>query len=277
MSIESVFKSGTAVITGAGSGIGEAMAKLAAKNGMNVVVAELSEERGIKVAKDINSSGGQATFIKTDVGSAESVNALSSKAYEIYGDVQLLVNNAGISTLGAIWEISEQDWHNTMNVNVHGPINGIRAFVPRMLQSDKPCYISNVASTAGILSLGFCSTYFSSKHALVSITESLYLEMQQKPNPINVSLIMPGMIATRFMEDMNVANSQYDGQMSGMRSHIAKSGMSVDAAAQIFLEEIAEGRYWITSHKDELEVYAKSRANYLLERGFPKAVEKDLD
>lgn len=270
MTPEKVFNSGTAVITGSGAGIGEAMAKQLAILGMNVVVAELNEEAGSRVVDEIKKTGGNAIFVQTNVADAVSVKHLADIAYETFGSVELLVNNAGIGIVGSIWEISTDNWQRGIGVNVLGPIFGMQTFVPRMLKSDKPCYVANVASLASLSTLGNNGPYVSSKHALLSLTESLYVEMQNEENPVGVSVILPGVVKTDIVKNMTISNDSYGDTLTMMGGMIEDNGMSSEEAATIFIKGIAAGDFWITSHPEVTHASANTRAKFLTSQSNPK-------
>ena len=276
MKPEQAFGSGAAVITGAGSGIGEALAKLASSYGMRVVVADISEEGGHRVVSDINSSGGEALFVKTDVSDAASVDNLANIAYETYGDVQLLINNAGIGVMGNIWEISAELWEKAVGVNILGPIHGVRAFAPRMLESKNKTYISNVASLASLSIAPASAPYISSKHQLLALTESLYVEMQAQPNPVNVSIILPGVVTTGIMKNQILSDDKYKEMQTMMGGVLSEKGMPADEAAKIYLEGVAAEEFWITSHPEVIDFSSKKRAEHLVERGKPFALGKEI-
>src|SRR6185312_13916127 len=146
MSAETVFHGGAAVITGAGSGIGEGIARTAAACGMKVLLADIAIDRAEAVAADIRAAGGIASAIRVDVSIPVELDRLADHAYAEFGDVRLLVNNAGIETLGFVWELPVERWETTLAVNIHGVIHGVRAFAPRMLRSPDQTFIANVAS-----------------------------------------------------------------------------------------------------------------------------------
>jgi len=108
------------------------------------------------------------------------------------------VNNAGISVMGLIWEISDADWDRSIDINYRGVVNGVRAFVPRMLASPEQTYICNVASLASFSMDRSVAPYFTTKHAVLSLSECLYIEMMDQPNPVRISATVPGFIATRI-------------------------------------------------------------------------------
>jgi NAD(P)-dependent dehydrogenase (short-subunit alcohol dehydrogenase family) len=273
---QQTFTSGTAVITGSGSGIGEAMAKQLAGYGMNVVIAEISEENGTKVAAEINASGGKALFVQTDVSNADSVKAMADKAYDTFGDVNVLVNNAGIGVMGKIWEISTDDWNRGVGINVMGIIYGIQSFVPRMLQSKSECYIANVASLASLTISPNNAPYISSKHMALSLTETLYVEMQNEANPVNVSIILPGVVKTSIMDNMTISNDSYADTLAMMTNVIVDKGMSAEEASDIFLNGMAQKDFWITSHPGVIDAAGAVRGEYIANQTLPVPVGDEI-
>lgn len=263
MTPREAFGGGTAVITGAGSGIGEALAHHAAACGMQVVVAEVSAERGERVAADIRNAGGTASFFEIDVRDMGAMRALADHAYRAHGDVRLLVNNAGISVMGLIWEISDADWDRSIDINYRGVVNGVRAFVPRMLASPEQTYICNVASLASFSMDRSVAPYFTTKHAVLSLSECLYIEMMDQPNPVRISATVPGFIATRIFADSALASEACEGQRDLMEAAVRGIGMSAQEAAGIILSGVAEGQFLISTHPDMTAGLASDRSEYL--------------
>lgn len=262
MSISEIFNSGVAVVTGSGSGIGKALVEQLATCGMTVVIAEYSRERGEKVAKDINEAGGKATFIQTDVSKRESVKALADSVFKDYGEVKLLINNAGISVMGKIWEISDDTWDRAIDVNIRGTIAGLQYFLPPMIESGKPAYVCNLGSLASFSMDTNQSAYFSLKHAILSLSESLFLEMQEGEHPIQVSVAAPGIIATRIFKDS--IKTQAGSELAAAMQHVTDhQGMPAKEAANIILQGIADQKFLISTHPEFTQMLAAERARYL--------------
>ena len=168
----------TAVVTGAASGIGLAMATLFAETGMNVVMTDI-EAAALSAAADNlghsvkNSLGNKTSVIAlaADVASAEAMDELAEQVYARFGSVQLLCNNAGVFASGASWECSDADYRWLLDVNVLGIANGIRSFVPRMIAQGDNCHVVNTASMAGLTTKRFSSVYCMSKAAALSLSE----------------------------------------------------------------------------------------------------------
>jgi NAD(P)-dependent dehydrogenase (short-subunit alcohol dehydrogenase family) len=259
-----VFKGGVAVITGAGSGIGEGLARLAAQQSMRVVLADVALDRAEAVAEDIRAAGAEALAVHTDVSEPEALDRLAAITHETYGDVTLLVNNAGIETLGFVWELPAALWEKTLNINIHGAIHGVRAFVPRMLDSGKRAWIANTSSIGGLGIMPIQTSYVLSKHAILSFSECLYLEMQVKKAPIHVSAILPGPVATRIFDDSTTGADPVNARHREiMRSMLKSEGIGGYAAAELILPQIAAGKFWVSTHPETTQEFANNRARHL--------------
>ena len=263
-----MFTDGVAVITGAGSGIGEALAHTAAASGMKVVLADIDAGRIERVCAEIGAAGGTALAIPTDVADPTALDRLAAKTHEAFGDVRLLINNAGVETVGLIWEIPAELWERTFRINVLGVVNGVRAFAPRMLECGRPAHIANVASVGGISIFPVETAYISSKHAVLSFTEGLYLEMLMQRKPIHVSAVMPGPVATSIFDNAKGAGSAQDHHRTAMKDMLA-DGMQPMEAARIILTGIAHGDFWVSTHPDLTLKTARMRAEYLSSLALP--------
>lgn len=259
-----VFGRGVAVITGAGAGIGAGLARRAGALGMTVVVTDVDLARAEKVAAEIVAAGGTAEPLRVDVSQPAELDKLAETVYARHGDVRLLINNAGIETIGYSWEIPADRWETTLNVNIHGVVHGVRAFAPRMLASGKESWIANLASM-GAFSVMPCQTaYIMTKHAVQSFTECLYLEMQLKNAPIHVCSIMPGMLKTSIFEESAGA-----GEPTAAAAHRRKMfemmrdyGMDLADGCKLILEQMAEGRFWIHTQPEMSMPAIQSRIDY---------------
>lgn len=273
-----IFEGGVAVITGAGSGIGEGLARHAAGLGMKVVLADIVSGRIEALAKELRAQGAEALPITTDVSDPSALDRLAQAAAATYGDVRLLVNNAGIETLGFTWEIPAATWEKTLNINIHGAIHGVRAFAPRMLASGKPAYIANVASIGALGMMPVQTSYILSKHAILSFSESLYLEMQLKKAPIQVSAVLPGPVATRIFQDSEtVPDPVVAHHREVMRGMLEKVGITPLEAAQRIFEQIAAGQFWVSTHPDITAHMAQNRANHLSGLNTPELAAEIVD
>jgi NAD(P)-dependent dehydrogenase (short-subunit alcohol dehydrogenase family) len=203
-------ESKVAVITGAASGIGLGMARAFGHEGMRVVLSDVSEEHLNNAVTELQSDGIECFGQITDVRSAVAVDALAQAAVDAYGQVHVLCNNAGVGVFGPQWELSEQDWACAIDVCLWGVINGVRAFVPRMLASEEPCHVVNTASMGGLLSAPFVGPYAAAKHAVVGLSKSLRVELGG--TNVNVTLVCPGNVRTNVARAMR---KQREGQARG--------------------------------------------------------------
>lgn len=257
-------RGGVAVITGAASGIGEGLARYAAEIGMKLVIADINEERLKAVADDIRSSGGEVLVVPTDVSDVAAVENLADQAFAHYGEVRLLINNAGIETLGFIWEIPADAWDKTLKINIHGAVHGVRAFAPRMLASGKPGFIANTASTGGLGIMPVQTSYIMSKHAMIAFSECLAMEMQVKQAPIQVSAILPGPVATRIFEESKGNEDPVSAyHREAMKAMLKEQGMTGYEAARQILPQIAAGEFWVSTHPEVTKGFAANRADHL--------------
>jgi NAD(P)-dependent dehydrogenase (short-subunit alcohol dehydrogenase family) len=173
------FKGKVAVITGAGSGIGRAIAERSVQEGMVVVAADIDETSIARTEAELRALGGKVLAVKTDVSKRSDVEVLAQRALDAFGGVHLLVNNAGVGAGGTPWEATWGDWEWVLSVNLWGVIHGIKVFTPIMLAQDTDCHIVNTASVAGLTVVGSSAPYAANKHAVVALSESLYLALEQ--------------------------------------------------------------------------------------------------
>ena len=266
------FKDGVAVVTGAGSGIGEALALKAAAAGMKVVLADIDVRRIDRVASAIEARGGIALAIQTDVADPIALERLAAQTHAAFGDVRLLVNNAGVETMGLVWDIPADLWERTFRINVLGVVSGVRAFAPRMLERGLPAYIANVASVGGLSIFPVETPYICSKHAVLSYTEGLYLEMRLQKAPIHISAVMPGPVATAIFADAKGAGAAQQHHRTAMKDMLA-GGMQPAEAAEHILAGIARGDFWVSTHPELTAQTARMRAEYLANLALPGLAE----
>jgi len=194
------FKSKVAVVTGAASGIGRALAERCAQEGMKVVLADVEPGALAEVEANLQAGGGTALAVRTDVSQARDVEALAQKTLEAFGAVHLLCNNAGVATNGTVWESSLTDWEWVMGVNLWGVVHGVRTFIPIMLAQDTVCHVVNTASLSGLMSFPRASVYAVSKHGVVTLSEALHHELAEHGGNVKVSVLCPGLVQTRIVD-----------------------------------------------------------------------------
>jgi NAD(P)-dependent dehydrogenase (short-subunit alcohol dehydrogenase family) len=261
---EDILSGGVAVITGAASGIGNGIARAAAARGMKLVLADIAAEALQAFAAELEAAGVQALAVPTDVTDPAAIDALAARTHEHFGDVRLLVNNAGIEMLGLAWELSAAQWERIVRINILGPIHGTRAFAGAMVKSGKPGFIANVSSLGGLAMMPEQTPYILSKHATLSFTECLFLEMARAAPQIRVSAILPGPVATRIFSDAAPATTAGSGRHRAVMEHILTAhGMTSLDAGKTILEQIGQGKFWVATHPDMLAQSAQARAGHL--------------
>lgn len=246
------FTDQVAVITGAASGIGRALAFRAMTEGMQVVAADISAGALEDLKADANRQGFEIETYKLNVADASEMQTFSAQVFREHGSVGLLFNNAGVMTIGRTWETSISDWRRCIDVNVLGVVNGIHSFVPPMLTQGSPGRVLNTASIGGLIGGGpFMGPYQGTKHMVVALTESLERELRSEAAPVSVSLICPAAVATAI--DPSVSDADAEKKSLGAKESVFREKFTelvsggVDAkelAAEVF-EAIREERFWI--------------------------------
>jgi NAD(P)-dependent dehydrogenase (short-subunit alcohol dehydrogenase family) len=271
MSTKSVLAGGVAVITGAAGGIGAGLAEVAAELGMRMVLADIDADRLRDVAQRLSANGSEVLAVTTDVRDPAALDRLADETYTRFGEVRLLINNAGIEALGYSWELSAEQWNRVVEINVLGVIHGVRAFAGRMVKAGKPAFIANLSSIGGLGMMPIQTPYILSKHAVLSFSECLYLEMEQAKAPIRVSAVLPGAVSTRIFDDAPGGSNpgSIAGHRAAMKHILAAHGMAPADAARLILDQIAEGRFWVSPHPDVMRASAKRRAAHLAQLSTP--------
>ncbi|MFH1997912.1 MAG: SDR family NAD(P)-dependent oxidoreductase [Patescibacteria group bacterium] len=188
-----------AIITGAGSGIGQSTALSFVKEGAKVVVADWSEQGGKKTVEQIHAAGGEAIFIKTDVSKSKDIDKMVKACLGKFGQVDILVNNAGIVKFAPLHEMSEKDWDQVIDVDLKSVFLGSKKVIPEMLKQGKGKII-NITSIAGIVGFDKICAYCAAKGGIIALTKEMALEYA--PKNINVNCVAPGVIKTAMTKDM---------------------------------------------------------------------------
>ncbi len=182
-----------AVITGAGSGIGLAIAEAFASEGMKVVMADIDENA---VAWHAERIGGDVSAVRCDVRDPVGVDAVAREAMERYGGLHVAVNNAGVVNGGTSWELSLDEWHRVLDTNLWGVIHGVRSFVPLILATGEEGHVVNTASMAAVMPRAALGPYTVAKHGVLGLSDVLRAELEALESSVGVSVVMPGMIRT---------------------------------------------------------------------------------
>jgi NAD(P)-dependent dehydrogenase (short-subunit alcohol dehydrogenase family) len=194
------FNNKVAVVTGAASGIGRALAARCVREGMKVVLADIEAATLTETARELDAGDTEILVVRTDVSGADEVEKLAHMTLDRFGAIHLLFNNAGVIKGGLLWECSLSDWEWIISVNLWGVIHGVRTFVPLMLAQDVACHIVNTASIAGLIAPSNQGIYNVAKHGVVALTETLYRELAERDAKLKVSVLCPSHVRTRIYD-----------------------------------------------------------------------------
>ena len=257
------FKNKTAVLTGAGSGFGLECARIGAKLGMNLVLADVQQDALDAAMAEMQAAGANVLGMRVDVSKADQMQALADSAFARFGAPHLVFNNAGVGAGGLVWENSVQDWEWVLGVNLMGVVHGVRLFTPMMLEAAKtdPAYqghIVNTASMAGLLNAPNMGIYNVSKHAVVALSETLYQDLALVTDQVSASVLCPFFVPTGISQSHRNRPGALDANTKPTRSQLIGQAMSdkavssgkVTAAevAQMVFDAVAAGRFYIYSH-----------------------------
>jgi NAD(P)-dependent dehydrogenase (short-subunit alcohol dehydrogenase family) len=244
------FKGKTAVLTGAGSGFGLECARIGAKLGMNLVLADVQQDALDKAAAEISALGAQVLPYLLDVSKAEQVEALGAATLARFGAPHFVFNNAGVGSGGLIWENTLKDWEWVVGVNIMGVAHGVRVFTPMMLEAAKKDaayqgHIVNTASMAGLLNAPNMGVYNVSKHAVVALSETLYQDLRLVTDQISASVLCPFFVPTGISQ----SHRNRPDEFQAMSDKAVGSGkVSAADVAQMVFDAIAQDRFYIYSH-----------------------------
>ncbi len=249
------------MITGAGSGLGLEMARLAHAMGMRLVLADVEPGPLGRIVDEIRAAGGFALGQGTDVADDDQVARLADLAFGETGDVGLLVNNAGVGGGGFVWETSEKEWRWVLGVNVMGVVHGLRHFVPRMLEAEArgiESHVVNTASIAGWLATPMLGVYNVSKHAVVALTETLFHDLRLAGSRIGVSLLCPAFVPTGIarsernrppdLADEAPPTPSQARAHSAVEKAVAGGKIGAVDVARTTFEAVQEDRFYVFTH-----------------------------
>lgn len=260
------FHNKTAVLTGAGSGFGLECARIGAKLGMNLVLADVQADALERSAAEMRAAGAQVLAMQVDVSKADQVDALAAATRERFGAPHFVFNNAGVGSAGLIWENTLKDWEWVLGVNLMGVVHGVRAFTPMMLEaaakdSAWTGHIVNTASMAGMVNMPNMGIYNVSKHAVVSLTETLYQDLALVSDQVSASVLCPFFVPTGIhqshrnrpdgMADEKPTRSQMIGQAMSEKA-VTSGKVTAAEVAQMVFDAIASNRFYVFSHPQSL-------------------------
>jgi len=253
------FRDKTIVITGAASGIGLALAQRAAREGMRLVLADIEGEKLKTAAASLAIAADRLVLQTLDVSRDQDIGSLADAAFNRFGAVHLLCNNAGVGLTRVTWEHTLQDWEWVLGVNLWSVIHGIRHFLPRMLEQAGGGHIVNTSSVAGLLSTPGMAAYNVSKHGVVTLSETLYAELAALQAKVGVSLLCPAWVPTGIHQssrnrqerfgvagEVSVVSRAYEERMA---SAVNAGRMSAVDMADAVFEAVAEQRFYVIPHR----------------------------
>lgn len=257
----------TAVLTGAGSGFGLECMRIAAKAGMQLVLVDVQDDALTRAAEEAQRLGAKYVMAsRVDVSNAEAMEKLATNVQSTLGAPHFVFNNAGVGSGGLIWEQSVRDWEWVLGVNVWGVIHGVRLFTPMMLEAarndpDWQGHIVNTASMAGLLSPPNMGVYNVSKHAVVSLTETLYQDLRLVTDQVNCSVLCPYFVPTGIansernrvdgVNDHDLTASQKVARAMTQKAVVSGKVTAKDIASKVFAA-VADNQFYILSHPNAL-------------------------
>jgi len=257
------FKGKVAVITGGASGTGRAIAERCVGEGMKAVLADIDEENLAKAEAELKALGGTVLGVRTDVSKRGDVERLARQAIDAFKQVHLLFNNAGVAAGGAPWEATWNDWEWLIGVNVWGVIHGVKVFTPLMLAQNTECHIVNTSSAAGLIAGSGSAPYATTKHAVVALSESLYLSLLRRNSLIKVSVLCPGLVRTNIFNAESHRPAELRNEPAPLTPEmqagqaaikaVLEAGMPPLRVAEVVFDAIRKEQFYVFSHPDWIE------------------------
>lgn len=252
------FDGRTAVITGAGGGIGAGLARALGERGARLVLADIQEAPLAETAGELATLGHDVATHVCDVRDLDAVESLATFADERFGGAQILCNNAGVAAYGLLADQDVDDWRFVMDVDFWGVMHGIKAFVPRMIAAGTGGHILNTASMAGLIGMPGLGIYSAAKFGVVGVSEALRAEL--KPHGIGVSVLCPMMVSTALNSNSDHIRAGMQGKPSGEliseenTAGLAGDVMSVDELVDAAIRGITDSRLHILTHRDQADI-----------------------
>jgi NADP-dependent 3-hydroxy acid dehydrogenase YdfG len=261
-----------AVITGAASGIGLALARIAADKGMKVALADINPKTLEEALAIVKGAGGEGIIVRTDVTQRADLEELRRQTVQQLGTPWLVANNAGITKLALTWKHTEADWKRMFDINVGGVINGLLAFLPGLMQQDDGSIV-NTASVAGLLTVPGSAAYVASKHAVVGLSETLYWDLEAAGSNVGISVLCPGLVKTNIFKSLEGGGSSSHTSPEMTSAHALEP---MDVATQVFNAN-AKRQFWILTHAAQMAPFLKMRLEQALSQANPDSGSIDPD
>tara|TARA_B110000003_G_scaffold246016_1_gene256201 strand:- start:37 stop:894 length:858 start_codon:yes stop_codon:yes gene_type:complete len=267
----------TAVVTGAASGMGLAMARRFAVGGMNVVLADINESKLSDVVDEIRTTGGQAQGVVTDVSLEADNIKLLDFAVDTYGAADLVCLNAGVQgSIGRSWALSKDDYSWTLGILLDGVIHGVRTFVPEMVERDEG-HVVLTASIAGHISSPFGAPYNVAKHGVATLAETLFHELKVEGSNVGVTCLCPGFVNTNIVNDtasrpagsVGSAIDDRGDQMLELTQRVLSAGLDPEVVGQQVFDAVVNKQFWLFTD-DNWDAPIMARANEVVTRGLPR-------
>ncbi len=270
-------KGKTAVVTGAASGMGLAMARRFAVGGMNVVLADINESKLNDAVDEIRTTGGQAQGVVTDVSlEADNIKLLDA-AVDTYGTADVVCLNAGVQgSIGRSWALSKDDYSWTLGILLDGVIHGVRTFVPEMVERDEG-HVVLTASIAGHISSPFGAPYNVAKHGVATLAETLFHELRVEGSNVGVTCLCPGFVNTNIVNDtasrpagsVGSAIDDRGNQMLELTQRVLSAGLDPEVVGQQVFDAVVNNQFWLFTD-DNWDAPIMARANEVVTRGLPR-------
>jgi NAD(P)-dependent dehydrogenase (short-subunit alcohol dehydrogenase family) len=270
-------KGRVAAVSGAASGLGRSMALAFAAEGMDVALADVDQKNLSSVENEVRSNGVRAFTMRVDVSKASEVDAFAERTLQELKAIHLVCNNAGVSPLGAVWEASVADWQWILGVNLWGVIHGVRAFTPHLIAQNEG-HIVNTASVAGLISPPGSGAYNVTKHAVVTLSESLLHDLRERNSAVGVSVLCPAYVPTRITEsernrpaDLPVSEKSREtlAREAMLKKAVSSGRISADQVAQAVVAAVKEERFYILTHP-RIKGAIQARMEDILEERAPR-------
>ena len=269
------FEGKVAVVTGAASGIGRAMAERFAAAKMRVVLADVEEAALRNAEESLLERGANVLAVRADVRKLESIEELRNRAIDAFGKVHVLCNNAGVSAAGLSWEQSNADWEWTLGVNLWGVIHAVRTFLPGMIAHGEEGHVVNTASVAGLIAGPHQGPYAVSKFGVVALSETMYWELKGIGSKIGVSVLCPGFVNTRIIEsernrpvELGESAGFDAGGLPEFRARLAAGHDPADVAQQVLDGIVAQQLHILTD--TDFDELIRGRVERILTRQKPE-------